>query len=233
MSRLGCRGSIIPAAVMVALLSSGPADAQVGNSGSARDPGGPGNGLVTGVYYDVANQAKAERRLRFTQAKLGRDRERSDEAAVGRDVRRIDRLEYRIAVDEWLIRMNSLQDPGLYPFGSPGLSPGDLGQIFLPPQAPRPPVPQSSPGPPAAAPTITITVVNAGPAGSGVAFSVDGDAHQAEGGSRQDLAVAPGSVITYDAGGSLGRRRFSLSPGTFEFRSTAEGWELYQLPATP
>ena len=85
----------------------------------------------------------------------------------------------------------------------------------------------------AAAPTIPITIVNAEPAGAGVAFAIDGVAHQAPAGSRQDLAVAPDSNITYDGGGSLGQRRYLISPGLYEFRSTAEGWALYKLPGTP
>ncbi len=85
----------------------------------------------------------------------------------------------------------------------------------------------------AAAPTIPITIVNAEPAGAGVAFAIDGVAHQAPAGSRQDLAVAPNSNITYDGGGSLGHRRYRISPGLYEFRSTAEGWALYKLASTP
>ena len=61
------------------------------------------------------NQAKAERRLQNLQAKLRRDAERGDSAAVDRDVYRIDNYKYRIVVDEWLIRKNSLLDPGCYP----------------------------------------------------------------------------------------------------------------------
>jgi hypothetical protein len=35
---------------------------------------------------------------------------------MDRDVRRIENYKYRIAVDEWLIRKNSLQAPGYYPY---------------------------------------------------------------------------------------------------------------------
>jgi hypothetical protein len=41
------------------------------------------------------------------------------------------------------------------------------------------------------------------------------------------------SIITYDDGGSLGRQRYLISPGSYEFRSTDEGWVLYKLPDTP
>ena len=85
----------------------------------------------------------------------------------------------------------------------------------------------------AAAPTIPITIINAETAGAGVAFAINGVAHQAPAGSRQDLAEAPDSNITYDGGGSLGQRRYLISPGLYEFRSTAEGWALDKLPGTP
>ena len=69
--------------------------------------------------------------------------------------------------------------------------------------------------------------------GGRIAFAIEGVAHQAPAGSRQDLAVAPDSNITYDGGRSLGRRRYLISPGLYEFRSTAEGWALYKLPGRP
>jgi hypothetical protein len=116
MSKLQCRGSIALAAVAVALLWSRAADAQIGfDPGPPREPGGLCNNLLTGVQYDLVNQAKAEWRLQHVQAKLRRDAERGNSAAVDRDVRRIDNLRYRIVVDEWLIRKNMLCDPGYYP----------------------------------------------------------------------------------------------------------------------
>ena len=103
------------------------------------------------------------------------------------------------------------------------MSAAAIAQAIHPVQSPyRPrPVPTPYPGPMAAAPTIAITIVNAEPTGDGVAFAIDGVTHQAPAGSRQDLAVAPDSHITYDAGGSLGQRRYRISTGVYEFRSTA------------
>ena len=193
------------------------------------------NNLVTGVQYDLVNQAKAERRLQLLQAKLRRDAERGDAAAVDHDVRQIDNVKYRIVVDEWLIRKNSLQDPGCYPYPlrMDAMSCAAIAQVARPSQDPGTFRPVPTPGPMAAAPTIPITIVNAEPAGAGVAFAIDGVAHQAAGGSRQDLAVSPDSNITYDGGGSLGQRRYLISPGLHEFRSTAEGWALYKVAAMP
>jgi hypothetical protein len=275
MTSILCRGSIAWAAVVVALLSSRPADAQVGfDPGPPREPGGLVNNLLTGVQYDIWNQAKAEHRLQHVQEKLRRDAERCDSAAADRDARRIENLKYRIVVDEWLIRQNSLYNPGCYPHTlrmdpitcdaiaqaaspaqfpyhpQPALPPGPIDTYLLTP-TPTPglifpsgltPIPgstyssqpASTPGPMAAARTISIAIVNAEPAGgAGIAFAIDGVAYQAAGGSRQDLTVAPGSNITYDGGGSLGQRRYSISPGLYEFRSTPEGWALYKLPAKP
>ena len=76
-------------------------------------------------------------------------------------------------------------------------------------------------------------IVNAEPAGPGVAFAIDGVDHQAAGGTRQTMAVAPDSYITYDGGGSIGQRRYLITSGLYEFRSTAAGWELYKLPERP
>jgi hypothetical protein len=237
MSRLQCQGSIALTAVVVALLSSRPADAQVVvDPGPPRQPVGLLNSLVTGVWYDVVNQAKAEHRLPHLQAKLSRDAERGDLAAVDCDVRRIDKLKYRIAVDEWLIRKNSLQCTGYYPIrfdALPCTAPCTaIAAATRPPQAPDFSWPVPTPGPMAAAPTIPITIINAETAGAGVAFAINGVAHQAPAGSRQDLAVAPDSNITYDGGGALGQRRYLISPGLYEFRSTAEGWALHKLPGT-
>ena len=117
MSQLQCRGSIARAAVVVALLWSRSADAQVGiDPGPPRGHGGLLNNLVTGVQVELVDQAKAERRLQHLGAKLRRDAERGHSAAVDRDARRIDHVRFRIVIDEWLIRKNSNQDPGPYPY---------------------------------------------------------------------------------------------------------------------
>jgi hypothetical protein len=234
MSRLQCRGSIAGAAIVVALLSSRPADAQVGvDPGPPREPGGLLNNLVTGVHYDIVNHALAERRLQHLQAKLSRDAERGNMAAVDHDARRIEHVKCRIAIHEWLIRWNSLQDPCFYPIRTDAMSCAAIAQATHPTPVPVPSQRVSTPGPMAAVPKITITIVNAELAGAGVAFDIDGVAHQAPAGSRQDLAVAPGSTITYDGGGSLGQRRHLLSSGLYEFRSTDKGWALYKLAGTP
>ncbi len=234
MFRLQWRGSIVGAAVVVALFLSRPAAAQVGvDPGPPRERGGFLHAVVTGVEYDVVNQALAERRLQCLQAKLRRDAERGDIAAVDCDVRRIDNVKYRIVIDEWLIRWNSREYPCFYPIRTDAVSAAAIAQATHPTPSPYPPQYVPTPGPMAAAPTILITIVNAETAGAGVAFAIDGLTHQAPAGSRQNLTVAPDSHITYDGGGSLGQRRYLISAGVYEFRSTAEGWALYKRSGEP
>src|SRR4051812_46537139 len=105
MTRLQCRGLIARAAVVAALFSCSSADAQIFHD---PDPYQPNGWLLragyTGYRYEIADQAKAGRRLHHFQAKFRGDAERGDRAAMDLDARRIDYLNYRIAVDQWLIR---------------------------------------------------------------------------------------------------------------------------------
>jgi hypothetical protein len=233
MSRFQCRGSIAGAAVLVALLSSKPADAQIGvDPGPPRERGGFCHNVIIGVEYDIVNQALAEHRLQKLQAKIMADAERGDIAGLDCDVSRIEKLKYRVAIDEWLIRWNSRQYPCFYPIRTDPVSLAAIAQAASPTLVLNPQRPASTVRPMAAA-TTRITIVNAEPTGAGVSFAIDGVAHQAPAGSRQDLNVPHGSNITYHSGGSLGQHRYLIVPGVYEFRSTAEGWALYKLPDTP
>ncbi len=235
MSLLQCRGTIAGTALVVALLSSRPTNAQIGYPFPMQSPPDMSSPFVTGVWYDAANQAKAERQLQHAQAKLGRDAERGDSVAVDSDVRRIERYRFRIVVDEWLIRKNSLQEPGCYPFPIclDPMSCAAIAQYTRPSPVYYPSGPSQISASMVAPSKIPITIVNAGPAGAGVAFSIGGVSYQAAGGSRQQLLVDSDSTISYDGGGSLGRRRYLISPGVYEFRSTGEGWALYKAPGMP
>ena len=125
MSRHQYRGAFALAALVAALLSSRTADAQ-GCAGGVCDgktcvdptgiPGTPVNDLITGIKYDRVNQALAVHHLRKAQERLARDAQQCRPDAAGRDARRVRALRYRIVVDEWLIRKNSLCDPGYYPY---------------------------------------------------------------------------------------------------------------------
>ncbi len=182
--------------------------------------------LVTGTYYDIANQAKAEQRLGYLESKLKRDSERGNRAAMDRDIRQIERDKYRIAVDVWLIRQNSQRDPGYYPVRTDEISCAALAQVATPPQFPvysqlyplptSTPAPALTPPPAAAVLMIPITIVNAEPLGDGIAFAIDNVSYLAASNSRQDLSVAANSSITYDAGGSLGQQKYQIVPGIYE-----------------
>jgi len=217
-------------AVVFALFSSSGAPAQVvaPSPSWAYDKGF--------LYYphietlsERRDHAHAEWKLWHLESKLRHAAERGDSASAGRKTYRINEVRYRIAVDEWLIRKTALQDPGLYPFRTDTHTAGYLADAARP--GGDPVFPQSMPGPMGAAPTFSITIVNAESAG--IDFSINGVAYQAAGGSRQSLAVTPGSTITYNGGGSIGQRRYSISPGRYEFRSTAEGWVLFKDSDTP
>ena len=230
MSKLQFRGSIAGAAIMIALFSSSSADAQVSESSPTGQPDDLYTRVITGVQYEIVNQAKAQQRLVRLQEKLQRDRQGGNPAAVDRDVLWLDRTRYRMAVNCWLIRKNSLLDPGYYPIRTDEMSAFYINQVASPPQGFPVSRLATDPGPQAAAPTIPITIVNAEAAGPGVDFAIDGVGHQATGGSRQDLAVAPTALISYDGGGLIGQRQYQVEQGLYEFRSTGGGWALYKLP---
>lgn len=241
MSRRPRRKLFACAAVGVALFSSKAADAQVVVvPGPVRPPMGLYHAVATGVEYDVANRDMALHHLEKLQGKIEGGAPVSDH-----HIRRIDNLRHRIAVEEWLIRKYSCMNPGYYP-PPLCLDPESAAAIAL---ASRPALPPGVPWPiqrpktssaarmsPYSMPTptpdpIQVTIVNATEAD--VAYTIDGIDRRTTGGSSADLPVPPGSKITYDAGGSLGPRRYALSPGRYEFRSTEEGVALYKLPDNP
>ncbi len=234
MSRHQCRGSIVGAAVLVALLSSRPADAQVGiDPGPPREPGGLCNKLATGVWYDVVNQKLAVHHLEHLEAKLRSNAERGDTTPSGFHLRQIDNLKYRITIDEWLIRWNSLHYPDFYPIRTDPVSCAAIAQashpIYIPDDLrqvqPPPPMPP--------APTIPITIINAESSGTGIVFAINGLTYQVAPSSRKDLAIPFDSTITFEVGGSVGERRYRITQGLYEFRSTAEGLMLFKLPSMP
>src|SRR5262249_5262358 len=224
------RGSITRTVVVLALFSSRGADAQV----VAPSPSWAyGKGFLYYPHVETLYERKdlphAERALWLLEAKLRHAAERGDSAGVGRNIYRINEVKYRMAVDGWLIRMRSLHDPGYYPLRTDAVSAAYIAEAARPSEVTA--FPQPIPGPTGAAPTASITIVNAGPVG--VAFAINGVAHLVASGSRQKIILAPASTITYDGGGSIGQRRYSISQGLYEFRSTNEGWALYKLRDTP
>ena len=116
MSTTHCRGLIATAAILVALFASQTARAQVPcKPGYPCEPGGFYNNTLTGVQYDLMNQAHAAKHLRHAESKLNRAAAQQNPAAAARDVRRIARLEHRMMVNDWLTRYNSCQELSPYP----------------------------------------------------------------------------------------------------------------------
>ena len=114
------RGLVVWAVLVVVSLSSRVAKAQ--------EPGGLYHNLVTGVAYDLTNRSLAENHLQHLQTKPVRGHFASPE----RRGQRINDLRYRIAVDCWLIRKNSLQDPGYYPIRTDPDERGVIAQAASP-----------------------------------------------------------------------------------------------------
>lgn len=108
MRRALSRGLIPLAALVVVLLSSRPADAQVyGVPGPPRQHGGMFHALATGSWYEMMAQKHAERRIQRLQTRLG-----GDPAAAGCDINRIDNLRFSIMVDSMVIGMTSSPEYG-------------------------------------------------------------------------------------------------------------------------
>lgn len=109
------RQGVIAVAFVAALSCSRAASAQSYHVHPA-ERGPLVQNIITGAQYDIVNQAKAERHLRHAQTKVQKHAQSGNTAAVDHDIRRINNLKFRITVDEWLIRKNSCQDPGYYPY---------------------------------------------------------------------------------------------------------------------
>lgn len=117
MSTIRSRMLIAGAIAALATAAASPAKAQfIGDPAQRRfgQPSAPN--FATGRQYDIANQAMAEHKLGASQARLQRHLERGNTAAADREAWRSENFRYRIAVDEWLIRKNSMCDPGRYPY---------------------------------------------------------------------------------------------------------------------
>jgi hypothetical protein len=138
MSTIQCRGSIALATVVVALLSSGAADAQVIDRGPLPHPANLWNVNYPGPLVEIVDQKKAERRLQRLQARLGLDTQRGDSVAVARDVYRIEVAKHRISMDEWLIQKNTDHEPCFspYPFPLDAMSCIAIADARRPPGAP-------------------------------------------------------------------------------------------------
>ncbi len=180
----------------------------------------------TSLPRDILHERHYEHRLQHDQARLQADLGRGDTASVNRDLRRIGTDERLIELYRWDIRRDSFQNPGPSPHFSrqTGSATG-----LVPVMTPTPTAPAVALAPAPAA-KVPITIGNAGPAGPGPAFTIDGTTYQATTGQMHQLEVAPTSVVTYDRGGAAGAQRYALTTGAYEFRPSNNGWALYKLP---
>lgn len=101
MTRMQRRAALAGAVAIAALCAPRSASAQ--------------NTLGAPMAHEFADRARTEHRLGFRQARLERNAARGDGAAVAQDARQVEKLQYRLTVDNWLIRKNAQCDPGFYP----------------------------------------------------------------------------------------------------------------------
>jgi hypothetical protein len=221
-------------------------------SARAQDPLGlPGDLLVLKVRE---LQAKRDR------ARLQDDINRGDAAAVNRDLRLVRRHERDVQMVRRWAQRDLFLPPGFYPmppraaqvpvnpsliphpqYPGYGYFPSDPDHLYRLPEGAT----GTTEGATAAASTagaadgtrgarMSIEIVNTAPAGTTVTFFINGVAYQIEGGGRRKLDVRPRSTIAYDRIGGLGRWRYTLSSGVYEFQPLESGWALFKVgPSGP
>ncbi len=81
--------------------------------------------------------------------------------------------------------------------------------------------------------TITVYISNPGDTGVPINFAVDGTAYNVPSGYTQRLVGTASSIVEFDRGDLFGDGRYRLTDGSYEFRYTDKGWELYKRPANP
>lgn len=192
-----------------------------------------GNGFIYDPHYATLAERYdhkcAEHQLAHLESKIARDQACGNPAKNERRLLWMNELRFRLAADEWLIRMNSLQDPGYYPYRTDFQTAGYMADAARP--GPEPGIPQAVLWPNSIAPETTIYIANTG--SSEVGFNINGVSAQIFGGSRKLFPTFAPATITFNGGGSIGERRYTITPGRYEFRSTAEGWILVRTSAKP
>jgi hypothetical protein len=206
-------------------------------------------GLV-GLRYRLAEKLD-ERQLQLDQERLEDDIKRGDTARVNRDLERIQRDEWWLAVDRrgWhsgpplplpqptglsAVLVPHPQYPGYSYYPS---APAQLYQLPqpLPVLNPAPGDVEPSSSAPGSTPETTtraqVSVVILNPEHTRVAvnYVVDGVTYKTESGGLQRLVLGLSSTIRYDRGGDFGVQRYGLSAGVYEFRSSDTGWALVKL----
>ncbi len=79
---------------------------------------------------------------------------------------------------------------------------------------------------------INVLIVNTAKDGRTVRYTVSGTPYEVPPGYIQVLTAPEGSVIAYDRGDAVGVEQFTLTPGSYEFRTAEQGWRFYSTTPT-
>lgn len=121
--------------------------------------------------------------------------------------------------------------PGYGGYGGPRYAP----PVYVPPPVSygggvrtyaRPQV-AANPLPPKAGYGLPIRIVSPEEVGTPLSYSLNGHKFTIKPGETQDLVNDRDWVIEFDRGEEFGTGRYTLSPGTYEFKLTDHGWETF------
>ncbi|HEU5115814.1 MAG TPA: hypothetical protein VFT74_03985 [Isosphaeraceae bacterium] len=88
----------------------------------------------------------------------------------------------------------------------------------------------SNPTPPAR--RVSVSVINPDDYGVDLKFTADGKSYSLPSGYTQNLDLTSTSVIAFDRGSQFGNARYTVSNGSYEFKYTEHGWDLYKKPVS-
>jgi hypothetical protein len=74
---------------------------------------------------------------------------------------------------------------------------------------------------------INVLIANTAKDGRIIHYSVSGTSYSVPPGYIQALTAPAGSIIAYDRGDQAGTEQFTLTDGTYEFRTAEQGWRFY------
>jgi uncharacterized protein (TIGR03067 family) len=88
--------------------------------------------------------------------------------------------------------------------------------------------PDALPAPASAGPTADGDVILANAASGPVSYNVNQNPFNMQPRDKQTLPAGTSWLVEFDRGNGGGNARYQLSPGYYEFRSGASGWDLFQ-----
>ena len=74
---------------------------------------------------------------------------------------------------------------------------------------------------------INVLIANTAKDGRSIRYSVSGTDYEVPAGYIQALTAPAGSILSYDRGEKVGTEMFTLTDGTYEFRTAEQGWRFY------